>query len=67
MQNREKQNIFPDYNILEKDKLSSNYTSMITKDHLESRENYNMMNIQNYEMDNFKSASKIYKHTNPSK
>ena len=66
MQNREKQNIFPDYNILEKDKLSNNYTSMI-KDQLESRENYNMMNIQNYEMENFKSATKIYKHTNPSK
>ena len=67
MQNREKQNIFPDHGILYKDKLSNNYPSIINKDQMESRENFNMLNIPNYEMDNFKSASKIYKHTNPSK
>lgn len=67
MQNREKQNIFPDYGILEKDKLSNNYPSIINKEPIESRENFNMLNIPNYEMDNFKSATKIYKHTNPSK
>lgn len=67
MQNREKQNFFPDYGILYKDKLSNNYPSIINKDQMESRENFNMLNIPNYEMDNFKSASKIYKHTNPSK
>jgi hypothetical protein len=67
MQNREKQNIFPDYGILEKDKLSNNYPSIINKEPIEARENFNMLNIPNYEMDNFKSATKIYKHTNPSK
>ena len=67
MQNREKQNIFSDYSILDKDKLSNNFSAIISKDPIESRENYNMLNIPNYEMDNFKSASKIYKHTNPSK
>ncbi len=65
MQNREKQNIFPDYNILDKDKLQNNFPSLINKETIESRENYNSLNIQ-YE-DNFKSASKIYKNTNPSK
>ena len=67
MQNREKQNIFSDCCILEKDKLSNNYSSIINKDQIESRENFNMMNIPNYDEDNFKSATKIYKHTNPSK
>jgi len=67
MQNREKQNIFSDYSILDKDKLSNNFSAIISKEPIESRENYNMLNIPNYEMDNFKSASKIYKHTNPSK
>ena len=67
MQSREKQNIFTDDGILEKEKLSNNFASIINKDPIESRENYNMLNIPNYEMDNFKSASKIYKHTNPSK
>ena len=65
MQNREKQNIFPDYNILDKDKLQNNFPSLINKETIESRENYNSLNIQ-YE-DNFKSASKIYKNANPSK
>ena len=65
MQNREKQNIFSDYNILDKDKLQNNFPSLINKETIESRENYNSLNIQ-YE-DNFKSASKIYKNTNPSK
>ena len=65
MQNREKQNIFPDYNILDKDKLQNNFPSIINKETIESRENYNSLNIQ-YD-DNFKSASKIYKNTNPSK
>ena len=67
MQNKEKQNIFQEYRILEKEKINNNYSSIINKDPVESRENYNMMNIPNYEMDNFKSASKMYKHTNPSK
>ena len=65
MQNIEKQNIFPDYNILDKDKLQNNFPSLINKETIESRENYNSLNIQ-YD-DNFKSASKIYKNTNPSK
>ena len=65
MQNREKQNIFSDYNILDKDKLQNNFPSLINKETIESRENYNSLNIQ-YD-DNFKSASKIYKNTNPSK
>ena len=67
MQNREKQNIFADDGLLEKDKISTNFPSIMNKDPIESRENYNMLNIPNYEMDNLKSASKIYKHTNPSK
>lgn len=66
MQNREKQNIFPDYNIIDKDKLQNNFPSIINKETIESRENYNLLNIP-YEVDNFKSASKIYKNTNPSK
>jgi len=65
MQNREKQNIFSDYNILDKDKLQNNFPSLINKETIETRENYNSLNIQ-YD-DNFKSASKIYKNTNPSK
>ena len=65
MQNREKQNIFPDCSILDKDKLQNNFPSLINKETIESRENYNSLNIQ-YD-DNFKSASKIYKNTNPSK
>jgi hypothetical protein len=65
MQNREKQNMFTDYNILDKDKLQNNFPSLINKETIESRENYNSLNIQ-YD-DNFKSASKIYKNTNPSK
>lgn len=67
MQSREKQNLFQDEGIFEKDKLSNNFASMMNKEQIESRENYNMLNIPNYEMDNFKSASKLYKHTNPSK
>lgn len=67
MQNKEKQNIFPEYGILEKEKTSNNYPPTINKDPVESRENFNMLNMPNYEMDNFKSATKIYKHTNPSK
>ena len=67
MQSREKQNLFQDEGIFEKDKLSNNFASMMNKEQMESRENYNMLNIPNYEMDNLKSASKIYKHTNPSK
>ena len=67
MQNKEKQNIFPEYEMLEKEKINNNYSSIINKDPVESRENFNMLNMPNYEMDNFKSATKIYKHTNPSK
>ena len=39
----------------------------MNKEAIETRENFNMLNMPNYEMDNFKSAQKIYKHTNPSK
>ena len=67
MQNKEKQNIFSECGILEKEKTSNNYPPIINKDPVESRENFNMLNMPNYEMDNFKSATKIYKHTNPSK
>ena len=67
MQNKEKQNIFSEYGILEKEKTSNNYPPIINKDPVESRENFNMLNMPYYEMDNFKSATKIYKHTNPSK
>jgi hypothetical protein len=35
------------------------------KKQIESRENFNL-NIPNYEMDNFKSEIKIYKHNDPS-
>lgn len=66
MQNKEKQSIFPDYNS-EKEKISTNYPPLLGKDPVETRENYNLLNMPNYDMDNFKSASKIYKHTNPSK
>lgn len=67
MQNKEKQNILTEYGLIEKDKIPNNYAPIINKEPIEARENYNMLNIPNYEMDNFKSASKIYKHTNPSK
>lgn len=67
MQRRDKQIMFHECGILDKDKLSNNYPSIISKDQIESRENFNIINISNYDEDNFKSATKIYKHTNPSK
>ena len=67
MINKEKQNCLTEYSLIEKEKMPNNYPPIINKEPVEARENYNILNIPNYEMDNFKSASKIYKHTNPSK
>lgn len=67
MQIPQKQNFFSDSNISQKDKFSSNFPPLINKEPIESKENFNMSNIPNYEMDNFKSPSKIYNHNNPSK
>ncbi len=67
MQIPQKQNFISDSNISQKDKFSSNFPPLINKEPIESKENFNMSNIPNYEMDNFKSPSKIYNHNNPSK
>jgi hypothetical protein len=61
MNNSESQNQF------EPDKNSNISSLMNNKNLKDNGDNYNMGNIGNYETDNYKSASKIYKHTNPSK
>jgi hypothetical protein len=63
-----KESKFPelDNNSQDKDKSQNNPFPIINKPQLDQRSNYNLI-LQNYEMDNFKSEIKIYKHTNPSK
>ena len=63
-----KESKFPelDNNSQDKDKSQNNPFPIINKPQLDKRSNYNLI-LQNYEMDNFKSEIKIYKHTNPSK
>lgn len=67
MQIPQKHNIILDTNTSVKDKLSYNNPSLINKVPIELKENLNMMNTPNYEIDNFKSPSKIYNHNNLSK
>ena len=66
MNNKETKNIEIENNIQEKEKTSSNHFPIINKSQLEIKEDYNLV-IQNYEMVNLKSASKIYKPSEPSK
>ena len=66
MNNKETKNIEIENNIQEKEKTSSNHFPIINKSQLEIKEDYNLV-IQNYEMVNLKSASKIYKQSEPSK
>ena len=47
-------------------KLSNNPYSIINKPQNDFKENYNIINPQKYEMENFKSDIKVYKPTNPS-
>ena len=61
MNNKETKNIEIENNIQEKEKTSSNPFPIINKSQLEIKEDYN------FEMVNLKSASKIYKHSEPSK
>jgi hypothetical protein len=65
MNNKENKNLEQDNIIQDKDKLQSNPYTLMDKKQIESRENFNL-NIPNYEMDNFKSEIKIYKHNDPS-
>lgn len=71
MINKDKQNVFSDYSIrdsiLGRDKLANDYVTLGGKDPIEARENLNVMNLQNCEQENFKSAKKIFKPTNMSK
>ena len=53
------------HNIQEKDKLPNNIFSKTNKPDLEPKENDNAF-IPNYEIDNFKSDIKLFKHTEPS-
>ena len=66
MNNKETKNIEIENNIQDKEKTSSNPFPIINKSQSEIKEDYNLV-IQNYEMANLKSASKIYKHSEPSK
>ena len=59
MYNKENKSIFQEDNIQEKDKLPTN------KPDLEPKENDNAF-IPNYDIDNFKSDIKLFKHTEPS-
>ncbi len=61
MNNKETKNINIENNIQDKEKTSSNPFPIINKSQLEIKEDYN------FEMVNLKSASKIYKHSEPSK
>jgi hypothetical protein len=65
MYNKENKNIFQEDNIQEKDKLPNNIFSSTNKPDLEPKENDNAF-IPNYEIDNFKSDIKLFKHTEPS-
>lgn len=66
MNNKENKNITQDSNIQDKEKLPSNPYNLMDKKQIEPRDNFNMK-FPNYEMDNFKSDIKIYKHNDPSK
>ena len=61
MNNKETKIIEIENNIQDKEKTSSNPFPIINKSQLEIKEDYN------FEMVNLKSASKIYKHSEPSK
>ena len=61
MNNKETKNFEIENNIQEKEKTSSNHFPIINKSQLEIKEDYN------FEMVNLKSASKMYKHSEPSK
>lgn len=67
MQIQESPNIYQDHNITKKNKLSSNISSITTKEPTELKSNFNMLNIHNYEMVSFKSPTKIDKNTHFSK
>jgi hypothetical protein len=67
MKNPENPNIYQEHNIPEKNKLSSNISSITTKEPIELKRNFNMLNIQNYDMASFKSPTKIDKNTHLSK
>ena len=66
MNNKESKNITQDSNIQDKEKLPSNPYNLMDKKQIEPRDNFNMK-FPNYEIDNFKSDIKIYKHNDPSK
>ena len=66
MNNKENKNITQDSNIQDKEKLPSNPYNLMDKKQIEPRDNFNMK-FPNYEIDNFKSDIKIYKHNDPSK
>ena len=66
MNNKENKNTEKDKNNQDKDKLSSNNLSLTSKIQSEIKGDFNMV-INNYEMANLKSASKINKHTDLSK
>ena len=67
MQNKETQEINPLISSLDKEKSQKNIFPLINKSQLENRYYYNIINIQNNDIDNFKSEVKLCKHTNPSK
>jgi len=66
MNNKENKNLSQDNIIQDKDKLQSNPYTLMDKKQIEQRDNFNMK-FPNYEMENFKSDIKIYKHNDPSK
>ena len=66
MNNKENKNLSQDNIIQDKDKLSSNPYPLMDKKQIVPRDNFNMK-FPNYEMENFKSDIKIYKHNDPSK
>lgn len=66
MNNKENKNLSQDNIIQDKDKLSSNPYTLMDKKQIVPRDNFNMK-FPNYEMENFKSDIKIYKHNDPSK
>ena len=66
MNNKENKNTALDKDVQDKDKIASNTFPPINKIQQEPKEDYNLL-IQNYEMVNLKSETKIFKHTDPSK
>lgn len=67
MQSKDNFTSIQDANNPSQDKIVNNIYQIINKSQQEFKENYNIINPQKYEMDNFKSDIKIYKPTNPSK